>query len=278
MKERFLVDAGDTALAGERWHGSGTRVVLLHAGVADRRAWYAVAERLADAHDVVAYDRRGYGETPMPGVAFSDVQDLRVVLRFLGKQPAWLVGNSMGGGVAIDAAVQAPELVAGLVLIAPAVSGWPESAGFEMDDATRRLEERYVRAARSGDVAELQRAAAWLWLDGANQAEGRVRGAPRNLLNDMIAKVARRHEDIGRTKDEPAAWARLETLSIPAVVVCGESDTSLIPVLQEVAKRMPNAEFRLLAGTAHLPMLDQPYVITELVADVIARSPAHTSA
>ena len=49
-------------LAGERWDGEGAPVVLLHAGVADRRAWRAVAPQLAAP--AIAYDRRGFGDTP----------------------------------------------------------------------------------------------------------------------------------------------------------------------------------------------------------------------
>jgi pimeloyl-ACP methyl ester carboxylesterase len=270
-REHFTIDAGGVPLAAERWHGDGPSVVLLHAGVADRRAWNGVADRLAGAHDVVAYDRRGYGETPFVDGGFSDVSDLGAVLRALGSEPAWLVGNSMGGAVALDAALQFPTFVAGLVLIGNAVSGWPESTGYAMDDATRALEERYARASALEDREELQRVAAWLWLDGPNESEGRVGGAPRALLREMVAGISRRNEFSGRRPEDPTAWLRLESIDVPAVIACGEFDTFLITPLQEVARRMPKAVFHLLRGTAHLPMLDQPEVIADLIAGAVGR-------
>ena len=113
MGERFEVDG----LVGERWDGEGTPVVLLHAGVADRRVWQDVVPRLSAP--VIAYDRRGFGETPPSPEPFTHLDDLLAVLDATVDGPAWLVGNSMGGALALDAAVSAPERIAGLVLIAP---------------------------------------------------------------------------------------------------------------------------------------------------------------
>ena len=64
MRESFTVPVGSADLAADRWSGSGPTVVLLHAGVADRRGWYGVADRLGDVGQVVAFDRR----SERPGV------------------------------------------------------------------------------------------------------------------------------------------------------------------------------------------------------------------
>src|SRR5918997_4956790 len=117
---RFEVDG----IVGERWDGEGPPLVLLHAGIADRRVWRDVVP-LLDA-PVVAYDRRGFGETPPGPEGFAHLDDLFAVLDATVAEPPWLVGNSMGGALALDAAVTAPERLAGLVLIAPAVSGEPD--------------------------------------------------------------------------------------------------------------------------------------------------------
>ena len=123
-------------LARDHLTADGPRVVLLHAGVADRRAWRDVAPELhAMGADVLAYDRRGFGETPASAEPFRHVDDLLGLL----DGPAWLVGNSMGGAIALDAALLAPDAVAGLVLIAPAVSGAPEDAIENLDPDTRRI-------------------------------------------------------------------------------------------------------------------------------------------
>src|SRR5436190_5508679 len=117
--ERLEVAVADATLVGDRRPGGGTPIVLLHAGVCDRRSWGGVGERLAAAGwDVVAYDRRGYGDVPPSGAAFRHVDDLLAVLDAVSPDaPAWLIGSSMGGGLALDAALVAPDRVAGLVLL-----------------------------------------------------------------------------------------------------------------------------------------------------------------
>src|ERR1700712_2805965 len=103
MAEDLAVPTADGAvLSGERLPGSGPTVVLLHAGVADSRAWRDVAAALnAQGADVVAYDRRGFGRTPGGAAAFRHADDLLSVLDATADGPAWLVGNSPGGGIAL---------------------------------------------------------------------------------------------------------------------------------------------------------------------------------
>lgn len=111
-------------VVAEQWAGNGPPIMLLHAVVCDRRSWYGTAERLAGCGRVIAYDQRGFGDSPVPTEPFQHVEDLIALLNhFSADEPAQLVGSSMGGQIAIDAALLRLDLVRGLVLFAPAVSG-----------------------------------------------------------------------------------------------------------------------------------------------------------
>ena len=141
--DRFDVDG----LAAVRWGAGTPRYVLLHAGVADSRAWDAVAPALDGPS--VAYDRRGFGGTPPGPEGFRHLDDLLAVLDAVaGDEPVWLIGNSMGGALAIDAALEAPERFAGLVLIGPGVSG--DVAGWEQPPQTAAEERAGGRVGRGG--------------------------------------------------------------------------------------------------------------------------------
>ena len=146
-------------------------MVLLHSGVTDRRSWYEVADRLAPSAAVVAYDRRGFGDTGPPATSFSHLDDLMAVLDAVSDRPVWLVGSSAGGGLALDATLAQPQRVAGLILLAPAVSGAPVSS---VDPATDRLDRLREAALTAGDLDAANRWDTWLWLDGAAELEGRV--------------------------------------------------------------------------------------------------------
>ncbi|MGY8633890.1 alpha/beta fold hydrolase [Bradyrhizobium sp. 14AA] len=92
--------------------GDGTAVVFLHANVCDRRMWRAQLNGIAGTHKAVAYDRRGFGETRAEPEDFSALADLVAVLEATANgKPAILVGCSLGGRIALDAAVRHPSRV-----------------------------------------------------------------------------------------------------------------------------------------------------------------------
>jgi pimeloyl-ACP methyl ester carboxylesterase len=259
--ERFEMQSGPVPLMGERWAGEGTPIVLLHAGVADRRGWYDVAELLSAP--AIAYDRRGFGWSPPSPEPFTHLDDLLAVLDATVDGPAWLVGNSMGGALALDAALVAPERIAGLVLIAPAVNGQPEPA--ELDPQTMRIVAG-LEAAR--DVAEQARLHAWLWLDGPAGPEGRVAGPARELALAMNERILRNDVPESAGEGDVDAWSRLEELRVPTTVIWGDRDVPFgIETCRAIAARVPGARTQVLAGAAHLPSLEQP---AELAAAIQA--------
>jgi pimeloyl-ACP methyl ester carboxylesterase len=242
--------------------------VLLHAGVADRRAWRDVAPALhARGADVLAYDRRGFGETAATTEPFRHVDDLLGLL----ERPAWLVGNSQGGLISLDAALLAPERVAGLVLIAPAVSGAPDIAPEDLHPATRALDEAIEAADAAGDLDTVNRLEAHLWLDGPTAPEGRVGGAARELALDMNGVALRSGLPEGAGGSGLDAWSRLAEIGAPATIVWGDLDVpEIIAMGQELARRLGDVRGTIeLPGVAHLPGLERPDEVTEIVATAI---------
>jgi pimeloyl-ACP methyl ester carboxylesterase len=273
--EKFTVQRGTATLAGERWPGDGQPVILLHSGVTDRRSWYAVAEALQPQSDVVAYDMRGYGETSGVTYGFSHLDDLTAVLDQVTTGPVWLVGSSMGGEVAIDAAMAMAERVAGMVLLAPAVSGAPEPSVF--DAPTDRLVRMWEAAQTSGDIDEINRIEMWLWLDGPSAPEGRVAGPARELALAMNAIALKNEIPEESGKSGLAAWSRLEEINIPVTVACGDLDLPfIIARSKELADWLPKSRFHVFEGMAHLPYLEQPAVVAALITSAI-RTPGVTT-
>src|SRR4249919_2566058 len=105
--------------------GAGPSILLLHAGVADLRAWDAmVAPLVAAGYRVIRYDARGYGRSTTEDVEFSPRADLRAVMDGLGVERAALVGNSRGGQLAFDTAIESPERVVAVVGVGAGVGGF----------------------------------------------------------------------------------------------------------------------------------------------------------
>jgi pimeloyl-ACP methyl ester carboxylesterase len=272
--EPVQIAAGGATLVGDRWHGAGATIVLLHAGVCDRRCWREVGARLGAAgRDVVAYDRRGFGDVPPADEPFRHVDDVVAVLDAVSPDaPAWLVGSSMGGGVALDAALEAPGRIAGLVLLAPAISGDPEPDEEAYSVATGGLTDAIDAAWTAGALEECNRLEVWLWLDGPSEPEGRVSGPPRELALDMNRIViANESESDADGASGIDAAGRAHEIAIPAIVACGELDISIkVRRSAELADALANATYRSLPGRAHLPYLEAPDEIAALImAEVV---------
>jgi pimeloyl-ACP methyl ester carboxylesterase len=265
----LVFDAKGARLAGERQDGAGTTVVALHAGVADRRIWREMVAHLDGSVTVVSYDRRGYGDTPPSSARFSDLDDLILVLDELDEGPVWLLGNSMGGRLALDLALRAPERVAGLILLSPAVSGAPEQA---LDPDTQRLSDLIDEALAAGDLDEVNRLETWLWLDGPASASGRVGDPARALALAMNAIAIANESERAELESDPelGAWDRLSEIAAPATVACGTLDLPEFSVHgRMLAEGLPRGGFVALEGMAHLPALEGPAVVAQLVSGAL---------
>jgi pimeloyl-ACP methyl ester carboxylesterase len=268
VSEQFAVPVDGCLLAAERWPGGEPVVILLHEGVADRRGWRDMAAELAPEVTLIAYDRRAFGQSPPSAAPFSHVDDLLAVLDQVAGGPAWLVGASAGGGVALDTALTAPDRVAGLVLLGSAVSGAPEP---KLDPATERLGTLIDEAIAAGDLEEANRLETHVWLDGPAGPDDRVTGAARSLALDMNAIILGHGvpEDAGASGVD--AWNRLEEVRVPVTVACGDLDVPyIISRGHEVADRIPGARYEVLAGLAHQPYLEEPATVAGLVRRALA--------
>jgi pimeloyl-ACP methyl ester carboxylesterase len=246
----------------------GADVLLIHAGVNDRRSWRHVVERLAPRHRCVAYDMRGYGETRYEREdGWSPVADAVAVLDVAGVEEAIVVACSMGGQAAIDLALAHPDRVAALLLIGTAIRGAPYPD--LQEGPTAELNARLEAAEAAGDLDEVGRLEAWMWLDGPSAPEGRVDGPVRALFLEMNAR-ALRAEDPGAQADIPPAWPRLGELGAPKLLLVGRLDTDEILAIDErAAGIMPGARLQFLDGVAHVPHLEADPVTLDAIAGFV---------
>jgi pimeloyl-ACP methyl ester carboxylesterase len=272
VQER-TVRVGSATLAMAR-AGSvgGTGVVLLHAGVADRRVWNdftpALLEDASDC-DVVAFDRRGFGATICEPEVYSRVADLAAVLDACDIDRSILVGNSQGGRIAIDFALTHPNRVRALVLIGTAVTNAPTPSTPAPEVA--RLVDAIDAAEESGDLATVNELEAQLWLDGPGSAAGRVGGRLRRLFLDMNA-AALQADDPGDVTDDIDAWGRLGEIGVPTLVMIGSLDLPhLLANSRHIAATVPAAELVVLDGLAHLPTFESPAGCTAIIANFLRR-------
>jgi len=242
-------------------------VVFLHAGVADHRMWVEVIPHLPGTHHVVAYDRRGFGNTQAAPETYSHVGDLLAVLDTAGIDRATLVGCSQGARIAVDFVLAHPARVTALVLIAPSVGGALGPDTFP--PSVEALLEELEAAETEGDLTRLNELEARVWLDGVLAPADRVRGARRELFLDMNG-AALRAGPLGDEVTAGPAWPRLPEIQAPTLLICGSLDFPHVAQrCLTMAEQLPRAHFREMDGTAHLPSFEEPEAFTALLTNFL---------
>jgi pimeloyl-ACP methyl ester carboxylesterase len=236
--------------------GAGHPLVLIHAGIADRRMWDDQFHVFAQYYRVIRYDRRGFGETVVTAAEpYSHHQDLYHLLRLMGIGRAFLVGCSQGGKTIIDFTLEYPETSGALVLVASALSGFAFTG--EAPGQWRELE----LADEAGDIERVNELELQIWVDGPHRTPDQVNQALRERVREMnrIALLAS-PAGLGSERHlEPAAVNRLSEIDAPTLVINGDLDTPrTLAAAEFLAAGIHGARQVIISGAAHLPNMEQP--------------------
>jgi pimeloyl-ACP methyl ester carboxylesterase len=264
MKSGYMEASGARLYYEEA--GEGPALVLIHAGIADRRMWDEQFGPFAERFRVVRYDRRGFGRTRMVAGRYTNHGDLRELMRGLGLERAALVGCSQGAKAAVDFALAWPEMTTALVLVAPALSGF--AVDFEPPPQQRELEQ----AAEAGDLARVNELELQIWVDGPSRVPGEVDPRVRALVGEMNRIALATPEDLG-VEEAPArpAAGHLSEIELPALVVVGDLDTpKTLAAAEHLAQGIKGARRIFIEGTAHLPNMERPAEFNRHVLSFLA--------
>jgi 3-oxoadipate enol-lactonase len=256
-----------TAVLAHEVAGSGPALLLVHAGIADRRMWDDQVEPFAEAGwTVVRADLPGFGETPLPDRPVALWAVLRDLLDHLGVERAVVVGCSLGGRAAIDLALAAPDRVRALVLVGSGLAGrrFQEPALFELWD-------RSEAAAERGDLQAAARVEVDTWVVGMGRDREAVDPEVRRRVAEMLL-VAYAHGEADLEESDPPAAGRLGQVAAPTLVLVGTHDRPDIHAIADaLAGGIPGAERVDLPGTAHLPNMERPEEFNRVVLEFLAK-------
>ena len=234
-------------------------VVLLHAGVADRRMWDPLWADLSAERDVVRLDLRGFGESDArPEDGWSHEADVVATLDALGIERAHLVGASMGAGVAVEVALGAAR--PGRVAAAGRAGRLADPA----DDRASCGPSSPPRTTRwtPGDLDAAAQANVDWWLVSPRRGADAVPAEARALVHAMQRRafeLTADWDDIEEAEPDPEPLERLGEITVPTLVLTGGLDLDAIgEAADAVLAGVAGARRTHWEDAAHLPSLDQP--------------------
>jgi len=223
-------------------------LVLLHGFGGTRHTWEEVVEGLRpESYLAVALDLPGHGDqadAPRP-ITFAGC-----VAHVLARSPARFVlcGYSLGGRVALQVALAAPERVARLVLVATTAGIGDAAERSERRDADHALADELERAPFE-DFIERWRTQP-LFADDPPAVGARAREDQRRNRPDALAAVLR---GIGTGEMEPL-WTRLDELRMPVTVIVGDRDAKFSALGARMVRALGDATLIVIPGGHGLPL------------------------
>ena len=238
-------------------------LVLLHGFTQTGRSWQPVRHALAARYRALAPDLPGHGALAERRPASFAACD--AYLRVLAEDPIVLAGYSMGGRIALHAALSLGARVRRLVLIgaSPGIADPAERAARAAADAA--LAERIEAIGIEAFVRE------WgAQLLFAGMPRGIAESAEQDRLCNGAPGLAAALRGLG-TGVMPSLWERLAELEPPVELVVGERDVKFRAIAERMEPLLRDARLHVVAGAGHAVHLEAPDAVADIIAARAAR-------
>ncbi|MBI5668520.1 MAG: alpha/beta hydrolase [Chloroflexi bacterium] len=260
--------------------GRGFPLVLVHSRWMHSGLWDEQVRVFSQQYQVVRYDVRGFGQSEMELIPYSDVDDLLRLFDHLGLQQAYLLGLSMGAEIALRFTLQYPERVKALVVSGASLDEYEWSEQFNQEWT------RFAGAIEADDYTGAINQVVKIWVDGPlRTASEAVRAYTRQL---MQGHTFIHHKPWPQPESLPGAEAdstppvesapptsereRLGALRVPTLLLVGDQDwPEQVAMAGILAEYIPNSEKVIIPGAAHFPNLEQPQAFNRAVLDFLSR-------
>lgn len=216
-------------------------------------AWDPVARRVAERYPTLCLD---FGEHTLEGRLAE--------LAAAAPRGSVVAGYSMGGRLALHAAVREPERFGGIVTVGASAGIEDPGERAARREADERLAARIEAQPIETTVAEWERQPVFA-------------GQPEELVEDQRpGRLAHRPDDLAellRTAGQGAmepVWDQVPALSVPLLAVAGERDVRYVEAARRLAALAPRGRTALVPGAGHAAHLERPSLVADLVLDFVA--------
>jgi 3-oxoadipate enol-lactonase len=243
--------------------GQGQPVLFIHGLGSSGRDWEWQVPFFSKHYQAVTLDVRGHGQSDKPPGPYSIAQfaaDTAGLIRTLDLAPAHIVGISLGGMIAFQLAVDAPELVRSLTIVNAAPEFVVRTAKERFLVLQRKLIVRLLGMRKMGEVLGKR-----LFVK-PEQAEMRRIFVDRWAENDRRA-----YRDAMLAIPGWSIADRLDTITCPTLVITADEDYTPVSVKEAYTARIPQAELVIIQDSRHATPVEQPEKFNEALAAFLSR-------
>ena len=256
-------------------HGSGTPLVMIHGGLGGGEGCAQMmehhAEVLSGSFQVIAYDRRAAGrsETPSDGYSIPNYsEDLRSLLDHLGVSRAHILGSSAGGPIALQFALDHPDMTLSLLLINTMTYVQESERAVrqgELDDIKQTLSEKGKEAAVEAGLDSR-----WPVMRESDPERFATLLALNLEQFDGITKTIQSYLDIADSIE-----SRLHEINMPSMIVHGDADSRInIMCGLQLHQGIAGSEFHVIPGAEHGLLTNEARRTGGLIEEFLAETAA----
>lgn len=274
MQDRYI----KMGFINTRYWSAGTKgnpVILLHGGGSSIEIWSYNIQALAQHHRVFAFDMVGTGLSDKPAVAYSldyQLQFLRAFLDTLDIQQASLIGNSMGGSIALKFAIESPERVRKLGLISSFGLGQEIDIGDRLLAAFPAIAQlippsrNVVRMVLNSCVYD-PKSVPEEWIE-LNLQRFNLPGCKEALISLLIANLD--FWGVRREVFSPIV-RQLDRIKVPTLIIWGKQD-AIVPVSHAdfAARKIPHSRLHIFDRCGHWAQVEYPEEFNQLILEFLA--------
>lgn len=275
-----LIPVGDQKFHVRVWSEQGPPIVLVHGLASSARTWDLLAPLLAPRFRVIAVDQRGHGESAKPDEGYdlaTAVADLRGIVTFLELERPMLVGQSWGGNVVLQYAVDHPNEVSRLVLLDGGFIE-PQLQGTTWAEAETRMAPPDLRMSVNSFVSRMQSRLGSTYSDAVRDAIlGNFWIDERGIIHPRLTRE--HHLRLARALWEHRPSRIYDKVSVPTLVIPAEaSGVSVDPerlrgkrhAVALAEQRLPRGRVLWMRDSIHDVQLQRPAELAAVLIEFAA--------
>ncbi|WP_243454374.1 alpha/beta fold hydrolase [Desulfosporosinus fructosivorans] len=222
-------------------------------------------DSLASKYKVICFDKRGHGKSDIPIDTFSHLEDLKSLMDALALRKITLIGSSAGGALAIDFALQYPAMVKDIVLVCPALNGYPYPSNFISE-----MVNIYVTGQSEGPETAIQKYISNPFYEycfpSPNKADAR----------DKVIEIVKestnfiRWNPMWETELKPSSYERLGEIQLPVLIISADKDSEIILKIGEyIHEKINHSKKVTMKDCGHFPNVENPVDFNHIVLNFL---------